>query len=116
MFGSSESGLLLFAQSAAPQPNGLQMVVFFTAITAIMYFLVIRPGQKDREQREQLLESLVRDAQVVTQSGIHGKVVDVQSDVVVLEIAPKVKMKVDKTAIARRQVAKTATGKGEGGA
>ena len=114
MFESSESGLLLFAQTASPQPSAVQMMVFFAAITAIMYFLVIRPGQKDREQREQLLESLVRDAQVVTQSGIHGKVVEVQSDIVVLEIAPKVKMKVDKVAIARRQV--KASDKGDSGA
>ena len=72
-------------------------------IFGVMYFLIIRPQVQERQAHEKLLESLTRDDAVVTASGVHGKVVSVSDTTVVLEIAEKTKITIDKKSIARRQ-------------
>lgn len=72
-------------------------------IFGVAYFLVLRPQMQEREEHKKLLESLARDDQVVTASGVHGKVVSVDTDTVVLEIAEKTKVTLDKHSVTRRQ-------------
>ena len=73
-------------------------------IFGVIYFLIVQPQMKERREHEQLLESLKRDDEVVTSTGIHGKVVSVDEGTVVLEIAEKTKVTFDKSSIARRRV------------
>ncbi len=72
-------------------------------IFAVMYFLILRPQMKERQEHEKLLEALARDDMVVTASGIHGKVVSVNDATVVLDLGDKNKITIDKTSVARRQ-------------
>jgi preprotein translocase subunit YajC len=71
-------------------------------IGAIMYFLLIRPQMQEKAEHDKLLESLARDDRVVMGNGIHGKVVSVADDTVVLEISEKARVTVDKRSVARR--------------
>lgn len=68
------------------------------AIFLIFYFLVIRPQQKQQKEREKFLHTAAKGDDVVTQGGIHGKVVAVDGDVLEVEVArvrgEKVKLKV----------------------
>ena len=64
-----------------------------------MYFLMIRPQQKQAKQRQNLLSSLkVRD-KVITAGGIYGKVTKVKDNSVMLLIADKVEVEVAKSGI-----------------
>ncbi|MEL6344262.1 MAG: preprotein translocase subunit YajC [Myxococcota bacterium] len=99
----------LVAADAAPaagpvarQPGILDTLPMLLAIVAIFYFLLIRPQQKEQREHQQLLASLQKGDKVVTQSGVHGEVYEVQADVVVLTIAEKVRITVDKSAIRRK--------------
>ena len=76
---------------------------FFVAIGAVIWFLIIKPEMDKRKEHDKLLSSLAKDDAVVTNSGLHGKVVKVADDTVVLEISEKTKVTLDKMAIARRQ-------------
>jgi len=68
------------------------------AIFMIFYMLVIRPQQKQQREREAFLKTAAKGDDVVTQGGIHGKVVSVEEDLLEIEVArvrgEKVKLRV----------------------
>lgn len=66
---------------------------------ALMYFLMIRPQQKRRKEQIEMLNALSEGHEVVTSSGILGKVVSVDENVVHLEIASNVVIMVQKSAV-----------------
>jgi preprotein translocase subunit YajC len=74
----------------------LPMVLVFV----IFYFLMIRPQQKQRKQHQVLLQGLKKGDEVVTTAGIHGRVHGVADNVVTLEIADNVRIKMDKQQVA----------------
>jgi preprotein translocase subunit YajC len=100
---------LAFAQSQTSAGGGsgaiLTQVAFFAAIFAIFYFLLIRPQQKQRRDRDQLLSALKKGDRVVTSSGLHGTVIGISKDdtkdTVVLRVADQVKLEFDRSAIGR---------------
>lgn len=66
---------------------------------AIFYFLLIRPQQKKAKQHKQLLSSIKKGDRVVSSGGLHGVVTGLTEDVVTMEIAPKVRVKVSRASI-----------------
>ncbi len=72
-------------------------------IFGVMYFLLVRPQIQEKREHDKLLASLARDDRVITSSGIHGKVVSVENDVVVLEIGERTRVTFDKSSVARRE-------------
>ncbi|WP_238364575.1 preprotein translocase subunit YajC [Mesobacterium pallidum] len=71
-------------------------------IFAIMYFLLIRPQQKKMKDHQNMVSSLRRGDQVVTQGGIIGKVVKVRDNgELEVEIAEGVKVRVVQSTIAQ---------------
>lgn len=77
----------------------LTLVLYFAVFFGIMYFLMIRPQQKQAKKRQAMMSSLrVRD-QVITTGGIYGKISKVKDDSVILLIADKVEVEVAKSGI-----------------
>ncbi|MCD8479398.1 MAG: preprotein translocase subunit YajC [Candidatus Cloacimonetes bacterium] len=72
-------------------------LIFFGALFAIMYFLMIRPQQKRQKEMQKMLESLQVNDKVITSSGIYGRVVSIKpdKDIVVIEIDDTNKVRVD---------------------
>lgn len=71
-------------------------------IFAIMYFLLIRPQQKKMKEHQNMVNSLRRGDQVVTQGGLIGKVTKVKDDnEIEVEIADGVKVRVVQATIAQ---------------
>ena len=74
-------------------------VLMMVAMFAIVYFLMIRPQKKQREQHASLLQSLKKGDEVVLTSGIIGKVFAVEEKTLVLEVANNTRVKVLKQAV-----------------
>jgi preprotein translocase subunit YajC len=77
------SGLsaLLLAQAAPAAGGGssiIPIVVQFGLIIAIIYFVMFRPQQKQRQKHETALKSLKRGDEVVTAGGIIGEVIHIR--------------------------------------
>ena len=89
------------APAAAPPPQGPPMLLFFGLIIAIWYFLVIRPQTKQARAHQQMVAELKKGDQVVTGSGLHGRVAAVEEGVVHIEVAKGVKVRVDKDKVSR---------------
>lgn len=65
----------------------------------IMYFMIIRPQQKRQKEHKSLMGSLSKGDEVVTNGGIMGKIKSVSDDIVRIELAENVVIKVQKHAI-----------------
>ncbi len=92
--------------AAQPPTNGgpsavAIQILFFGAIFAIFYFLLIRPQQKQRKERAALLATIKRGDRVVTTGGLHGTVVGLNEQTVILKVADQVKLEFDRSAIGR---------------
>jgi preprotein translocase subunit YajC len=76
--------LLLALQAAQPaaRPGGNTfLIVQFVLILAIIYFLMIRPQQKQRKQHESTIMSLKKGDEIVTVGGIVARVVHIKEGV-----------------------------------
>ncbi len=78
----------------------INMLIPFIAMFAIFYFLLIRPQQKKQRDLRQMLQNLKRGDRVVTSGGIYGTIVKIRNDIIHLEIADQVRIRVNKSAIA----------------
>jgi preprotein translocase subunit YajC len=81
------------------QSAGFGAFVPLIIMFAIFYFLLIRPQQKKAKQHKELLGALKKGDRVVSSGGLHGTVTGLTEDVVTMEIAPKVRVKVSRGSI-----------------
>lgn len=88
--------------AGAQQGPGGQLAAFAPLIlmVAIFYFLLIRPQQKKQKEHKTMLENLQKGDTVMTSGGLHGKVTGLTQEVVTLEIADKIRVKVGRAYIA----------------
>ena len=89
-----------YAQSVGSTDSGLMGLLPFVLIFVVFYFLLIRPQQKRAKEHKSMVEALKRGDKVVTSGGIIAKVSKVIDDgIVEVEIAPDVKVKVQRSTI-----------------
>lgn len=95
----------LYAMS--PQSGGgsagmMGQIILFGSIFLIFFLLVIRPQQKKVKRHQQMLSSLKKGDQVITSSGIYGKINKFfdDKDYMLLEIADKTVVKLQKSQVA----------------
>jgi preprotein translocase subunit YajC len=96
---------LLAAQTAeqAGDASGPRLDLLLPLIMmAVLYFVWIRPASKERKQHQTMLEALKRGDEVVTTSGLLGQVADISERVITLEVAKNVKVRLLRSAIARK--------------
>jgi len=89
----------------AAQPGWVSFMPF-VLIIAVFYFLVIRPQNKRYKQHKAMLSEVGKGDEVVTQGGLVGKVVKAEpgNDVLHVELAPQMVVKVKRQGIAERIV------------
>jgi len=72
----------------------------FILIFAIMYFFMIRPQIKKQKQEKKFAQELKKGTKIVTRSGVHAKVVDINdADNTCIIETMSGKLKVEKSAI-----------------
>jgi preprotein translocase subunit YajC len=76
------------------------LIIYVVAFIAIFYFMAIRPQQRQRKQHQSLLSSLKKGDRIMTASGIYGTVKRVEENIVVVEVAKGVSMKISRRAVA----------------
>jgi preprotein translocase subunit YajC len=100
-----DSGEAQGGEEAAPPPGclgsgGIESMIPLLGMIAIIYFLIIRPQQKQQKRLRQMREALSRGDKIVTTGGIHGVVVNIKDDrIVVIKVADSVKLEIDRDAI-----------------
>ena len=89
----------ILAQATNSPGGGYGQILFFAAIALVFYFFMIRPQQKKQKQQKQFLEEVKKGDQVVTIGGLHGKVLSVDGDTIVLEVDKGIKLTFEKSSI-----------------
>lgn len=75
----------------------------------VFYFLLIRPQQKKQKEHQKMLQNLKKGDDIVTASGIFGKVTGLTDTLATIEIADKVRVKILRSQIAGLQGTPAAT-------
>ncbi|HMN49785.1 MAG TPA: preprotein translocase subunit YajC [Ignavibacteriaceae bacterium] len=77
----------------------ISTLIMFGAIFAIFYFMIIRPQQKRAKEREKLLSNIEKGDKIITSGGVHATIVGIEEKTVLIEVAPNVKIKIERSAI-----------------
>lgn len=86
--------------AAAAGPPILVQILPFIGLFAVFYFLIIRPQQQKQNQHAAMLANLKKNDEVITSGGLYGRIMQLADDVVTLEIAPNVRVRVSRPQIA----------------
>lgn len=60
-------------------------ILIWVGVMAVMYFLMMRPQQKEQKKKELMLSELAVGDTVLTTSGFYGTVIDIADDTVIVE-------------------------------
>lgn len=94
------------SEAHAMSPNtqaeggGYEGIIMLLIMFAIFYFLLIRPQSKRAKAHKELIAALSLGDEIVTAGGIHGKVAGLQEQIVTVEIATGVKVKINRSSVA----------------
>ena len=87
-------------------------LLFLGGMFVVMWLFFIRPQQKQAQQAKDFQAGLDKGARVVTTGGIHGKVIKVDDNSLMLEIDNNVKIRIEKSGISM-EMSQAAYGGGE---
>lgn len=81
------------------ETGGIGSFLPLILIIIVFYFFMIRPQLKKQKEQKKFRENLNKGDKIVTIGGIHGKIVEVKENTVVVQIAPEFKITLEKSAI-----------------
>jgi preprotein translocase subunit YajC len=91
-----------FAQQAAAapqQPNALVQFAPLVILVVLFYFMLIRPQMKRAKEQRTMIEKLSKGDEVVTGGGLAGRITGLGEVFLNLEVADKVEIKIQKSAV-----------------
>ena len=83
------------------ESGGVSMIIMMVVLFGLMYFMMIRPQMKRQKEHRALVSALAKGDEVVTNGGLVGRVDDVGDTFITVEIAPNVKVKLQKGAVSQ---------------
>jgi preprotein translocase subunit YajC len=79
------SNLVVLAKSQQGTMSPAISLVFMIAMFAFMYFVLIRPQNKQRREQEVMIQNLAKGDSILTTSGFYGVVIDIMEEIVIVE-------------------------------
>ena len=88
---------------AAPgaQGGGLSMIIMLVVLIGMMYFMMFRPQMKRQKEHRAMVSALAKGDEVVSNGGLAGRVDEIGETFITIEIAPNVKVKLQKGAVSQ---------------
>ena len=74
-------------------------MLLLVGIVIVFYFFMIRPQQKKAKEQRKFIESITKGDEIVTAGGIHGKIVSVEGETVVIDIDRGTKLTINKSSV-----------------
>ncbi|HEY8510772.1 MAG TPA: preprotein translocase subunit YajC [Cyclobacteriaceae bacterium] len=84
---------------AQPQGGQYTQLLFFVGIIFVFYFFMIRPQQKKAKEQKKFIEEVKKGDYVVTIGGMHGNIVEIEGETVILEVEKGGRIRLNKAAI-----------------
>ena len=77
----------------------MEPLIFIAAMIGLMWLLVIRPQRRRAGEHTRMISKLSVDDEIVTAGGVYGRITRMDGDVLTVEIAPEVSVRVARGAI-----------------
>lgn len=87
------------AQAGNPIISIFPLILIFV----IFYFMLIRPQKSKEKEHQKMLTNLNKNDEIVTNSGIHGTIVNVKDKTVIVRIDDNVKIELEKNCVAYKK-------------
>lgn len=91
--------LILLQQEAQEGGSAWSGMIMIVAMIVIFYFFMIRPQSKKQKELKKAREAMKKGDKVVSAGGIHGRIKDMSDTWILMEIAPNVTIKIDKSSV-----------------
>lgn len=99
--GSQTSVAPAGSPGANPAPSPIVNFVPLLVVLGILYFILIRPQQKQAREHKRMIDNLKAGDRVVTQGGLCGTVAALKAGIVQLKIADNVRVDVLRSAVSQ---------------
>lgn len=91
--------LHILLQTPSPSGGFPTGFIFVILMLLVLYFFMIRPQQKRQKEQKRYIEALKVGDLIVTVGGLHGKVISVSKDTLVLEIDKGTKVTLERSSV-----------------
>lgn len=91
---------LILLQASSPNAGFINMAML-ALMFIIFWFFLIRPQAKRQKEQRNFVDSLKKDMEVVTTSGILGRISKIEDNIITLEVSSKVYLRVTKGSISK---------------
>ena len=91
----------LGATGDAQGSNPVAQLLPFVLMFVVLYMLILRPQIKKQKSQRKMIEELKKGDKIVTNGGLHGVISNLKDDIIVLNIAERVKVEVSRSAVSR---------------
>lgn len=81
--------------------GGTSSLFFFGAMLVVFWLFMIRPQMKKQREQRTFMDNLEKGEEVVTSSGMLGKITKMDGEIITLEISPKTYVRVTKNSISK---------------
>ena len=92
-------GVAHAAEGGSAAGSAYPQILLIVAFILIFYFLLWRPQSKRAKEHRNLVENLQKGDEVVTSGGVMGRVTEIHENMLVVEVADNVELKLQKNAI-----------------
>lgn len=86
---------ILLDAAAGSAGGGMSGMIMIVLMIVIFYLFMIRPQQKKQKEIKRQREAMKGGDKVVTAGGIHGRIKEIRDNVIMVEVAPGVSLKLD---------------------
>ncbi|MGK0440664.1 MAG: preprotein translocase subunit YajC [Pseudohongiellaceae bacterium] len=87
------------AAGQAPAEGGMIQIAMLVGLFVMFYFIAIRPQRKRQKEHAEMATALGKGDEVVTTSGILGKIVKIEGDYLLLNVSDNVDLKFQRSSI-----------------
>src|ERR1700736_4006797 len=71
-------------------------IIPLVMVVAVFYFIIIRPQSQRQSEHQKVVKGLKKNDEVVTNGGLIGRVAELGDNLVTLEIAPNVRVRIER--------------------
>jgi len=90
----------MYLQAQGGMGDMMPLLLLMMGIFLVVQFVIVGPKQKKREKEmASFIEGLANGSKIITTSGIHGKYIKTEDNLMVVEIDTNVKVRMEKTAL-----------------
>ena len=83
------------------QPNPIASFLPFVLMFLVLYLLILRPQMRKQKNQQRMIDELEKNDEIVTSGGIHGTILNIKDDILVVKIADNVKIEVSRAAVSQ---------------